>query len=145
MVEKEVLGRSIHLVRFRTAIERKRLKVRAPRKKFLDKAREFASFAGDEISLSEADLQVLGLALELKTHGYSPLIATDDYSIQNVADQMDIEFVSMATLGIRFRFHWIRYCPACYKRYPANHESRKCIVCGTELKRKPLKKRLVKQ
>ncbi|MDH5754641.1 MAG: ribonuclease VapC, partial [Candidatus Bathyarchaeota archaeon] len=88
--------------------------------------------------------QVLALALELKTHGYSPLIATDDYSIQNVANQMDIEFASLATFGIRFRLQWIRYCPACHKRYPADYKSRRCEVCGTELKRKPLRKKFLK-
>jgi rRNA maturation endonuclease Nob1 len=72
------------------------------------------------------------------------MIATDDYSIQNVANQMGIEFASLATFGIRFRLQWIRYCPACHKKYPANYKFRKCEVCGTELKRKPLRKTPVK-
>ncbi|MCK4440061.1 ribonuclease VapC, partial [Candidatus Bathyarchaeota archaeon] len=91
------------------------------------------------------DLQVLTLALQLKTQGYSPSIVTDDYSIQNVANQMGIEFASLATFGIRFRLHWIRYCPACHKRYPANHKSKRCEVCGTELKRKPSRKKMLKR
>ena len=143
MVREEIMESSMAWVRFETAVESGKLKVRASKNIFLDRVKASATLVGDTFFLSEADRQVLALALELKTQGYSPLIATDDYSIQNVANQMDIEFASLATFGIRFRLRWIRYCPACHKRYPANHKSRKCEVCGTELKRKPLRKRRI--
>jgi UPF0271 protein len=115
------------------------VKVENPQKSFLEKARDSASEVGDAHFLSETDLQVLALALELKTRGYTPLIATDDYSIQNVAKQMRIEFAPLATFGIRRRLQWLRYCPACHKKYSASYKSSTCEVCGTELKRKPLK------
>jgi UPF0271 protein len=92
---------------------------------------------GDSFFLSETDMQILALALELKVAGYSPQIVTDDYSIQNVATQMGVEFASLATFGIRRLLEWIRYCPACHKEYPADYGSTRCTVCGTELKRKP--------
>lgn len=139
-VKKEVLGNSMIQVRFKTAIESGKLKVRAPKKIFAKKVKTSAKLVGDVFFLSEADLQVLALALELKTTGHSPFIATDDYSIQNVANQMGIEFTSLATFGIRFRLQWMRYCPACRKRYPADYKYKRCEVCGTELKRKPLRK-----
>lgn len=144
-VKKEISGRSMAWVRFKTAVENGKLKVRFPKKNFMDKAKASATLVGDSFFLSEADLQVLTLALQLKTQGYSPLIVTDDYSIQNVANQMGIEFASLATFGIRFRLQWIRYCPACHKRYPANYKSRICEVCGTELKRKPSRKKMLKR
>ena len=144
MVKEEIMGSSMAWVRFKTAAESRKLKVRAPKKIFLDKVKASATLVGDTFFLSEADRQVLALALELKTRGYSPLIATDDYSIQNVANQMGIEFASLVTFGIRFRLQWIRYCPACHKRYPADYKSRRCEVCGTELKRKPFRKKLLK-
>lgn len=132
-------------VRFKTAIESGKLKVRTPKKIFTNRVKASAKLVGDAFFLSKADLQVLALALELKTRGYSPSIATDDYSIQNVANQMDIKFTSLATFGIRFRLQWIRYCPACHKRYPADYKYNRCEVCGTELKRKPLRKKLLKK
>jgi UPF0271 protein len=84
-------------------------------------------------------MQILALALELKAAGYNPQVVTDDYSIQNVATQMGIEFASLATFGIRRLLEWIRYCPACHREYPANYSSTKCTACGTDLKRKPRK------
>jgi len=80
------------------------------------------------------------LALELKDSGLTPLIVTDDYSIQNVANKIGVEFSSLMTFGIKFRFKWILYCPACYRKYPSDYKSKVCEVCGTELKRKPKKK-----
>jgi len=132
-------------IRFRTAVESGKLKVRAPKKSFMDKVKTSARLVGDSFFLSEPDLQVLALALELRAMGLAPSIATDDYSIQNVANQMGIEFASLITLGIRFRLQWLRYCPACHKRYPANYKSESCEICGTELKRKPLRKKLLKR
>ena len=140
MVKAEITGGSMLGVRFKTAIESGKLKVKAPDKTFLDAVKTSANIIGDTFFLSETDLQILALALELKAHGFSPLIATDDYSIQNVADQMNIEFVSLATFGIRFRLQWLRYCPACRRKYPADYKFSKCEVCGTELKRKPMRK-----
>ena len=126
-------------VRFRTAIENGKVRIKTPQKTFLERAKASASAMGDSFFLSETDLQVLALALELKTNGYSPLIATDDYSIQNVASKMNFDFAPLTTFGIRRQLQWIRYCPACHKKYPANYESKQCEVCGTALKRKPLK------
>lgn len=139
MVKDEIAGNSMSGMRFKTAVENGKVRVKMPDPTFFRKVRTFASVVGDAFFLSETDMQVLALALELKTCGYSPLIATDDYSIQNVANQMRIEFTSLATFGIRTRFQWVRYCPACHRKYPANYRSVGCKVCGTKLKRKPLK------
>lgn len=140
MVKEEIGENSMSMVRFKTAIDSGKLKMKTPDKAFMEEAKTSATTVGDAFFLSDADLQVLALALELKSQGYSPLIVTDDYSIQNVANQMCIEFAPLATFGIRFRLSWVRYCPACHKRFPTNYRSKTCDVCGTALKRKPLRK-----
>ncbi len=127
-------------IRFNAAVENRRLMVRTPRNFFLREVREASRRVGDVRYLSEADLQVLALALELKSRGLNPLIVTDDYSIQNVANQVNVNFTSLMTYGIRFRFNWILYCPACYRKYPSDYKFKSCEVCGTKLKRKPLRK-----
>ncbi len=136
-VEEEIRKNSMILVRFKTALENGKLKVKAPSEEFLNKVNASASKVGDSFLLSETDKQLLALALELKATGYAPQIVTDDYSIQNVATQLGIEFLALATFGIKRLLEWIRYCPACHREYPANCLSKECLVCGTELKRKP--------
>jgi len=127
-------------MRFNAAVENKKLVIRKPKISFLQEILEASRKVGDVRYLSEADLQVLALALELKGRGLSPLIVTDDYSIQNVANKIDVEFTSLMTFGIKFRFKWILYCPACYRKYPSDYRFKSCKVCGTTLKRKPTKK-----
>lgn len=126
-------------VRFRTAVENSRVKVRVPSEEYWKRAKTSANRVGDSFFLSETDLQILALALELREEGCASQIVTDDYSIQNVATQIGIDFVSLATFGIRRLLEWIRYCPACHREYPADYNSKKCAVCGTTLKRKPRK------
>jgi UPF0271 protein len=140
LVKDEILGKSMPAVRFDAAVQNERVKVKIPVAEFSYKAKAYADQVGDTAFLSETDHQVLALALELKSQGRSPTIVTDDYSMQNVANQMNIEFASLATFGIRRRLQWVRYCPACHRRYPADHKAKTCEVCGTELKRKPLRK-----
>ena len=136
-VEEEILRNSMIKMRFETAVESGKLKVQAPTQEFTNAAKAYASKVGDSYKLSEADMQLLALALELKKEGYTPQIITDDYSIQNVATQMGIEFLALATFGIKRLLEWVRYCPACHKEYSANTKHKECQICGTELKRKP--------
>jgi UPF0271 protein len=138
-VEDEIAENSTIGFRLKTAEESGKVKIENPDKAHLEKAKQSASEVGDLFFLSEADLQVLALALELRSRGRSPLIATDDYSIQNVAKQAEIAFAPLATFGIRRRLQWLRYCPACHKTYSASYRSSRCEVCGTQLKRKPLR------
>jgi UPF0271 protein len=138
-VKHEIAENSSLGFRLKTAEENGKVKVKNPDKTHLQRAKDSAKEVGDLFFLSEADLQVLALALELKARGCSPLIATDDYSIQNVAKQVEIAFAPLATFGIRRRLQWLRYCPACHKTYAASYRSSKCEVCGTQLKRKPLR------
>ena len=144
-VEVELASGSLPWVRFKTAVENGKLKLKAPKAEFLDRVKESSRDVGDMLFLSDVDLQVLALALELKNAGNELFIVTDDYSIQNVANQLGLEFAPLMTFGIRFRLHWIRYCPACRRKYPPDYKHKKCEVCGTELKRKPLKKSALKR
>jgi UPF0271 protein len=136
-VEEEIKRNSMNKLRFETALENGRVKVKVPKQEFVNQIRTASSKVGDSFKLSETDIDLLALAFELKTKGYNPQIITDDYSIQNVAKQLGIEFLALATFGIKRLLEWIRYCPACYREYPPNSSAKECKVCGTTLKRKP--------
>jgi endoribonuclease Nob1 len=139
-VRDEIPEDSVMGFKFKTAEENGKIKIENPTEENMEKAKKSALEVGDSFFLSETDLQLLALAIELRERGLSPLIATDDYSIQNVAKQMGIEFASLVTFGIRRCLEWLRYCPACHKAYPSEYKSSNCEVCGTALKRKPLRR-----
>ena len=139
-VKNELTTHSLPLTRFNAAVENGILKVRLPKPEYVLKILKSSKTAGDLHVLSIADRQVLALALELKEAGFNPRIITDDYSMQNVANLLKVDFVPLLTFGIRYRFLWKLYCPACYRKYPSDYNSKQCEVCGTKLKRKPKKK-----
>jgi UPF0271 protein len=142
-VKEELIFQSMPGMRFQAAVESGKLKLVMPSAKFLNSVREASKTVGDMLYLSDADFEVLALALELKHKGYSPTVVTDDYSIQNVANQIGVKFAPLATFGIRYRLEWTLYCPACHKRYPSDYKLKTCGICGTELKRKPSRKKAV--
>lgn len=139
-VRSELIAGSMPWMRFNAAVENGKLIVRKPEDAFFQKILEASKRVGDMLYLSEADMQVLALALELKGRCLNSLIVTDDYSIQNVANKIDVKFRSLLTFGIKFRFRWTLYCPACYRKYLPDYKFKICEVCGTAIKRKPKKK-----
>ncbi len=136
-VEDEMRTNSMTFMRFKAATESGRIAIIEPSREALEAIEKCATEVGDAFFLSETDKNVLALAFDLKSPTCEPQIVTDDYSIQNVGKRLGIEFVSLATFGIRRILEWKRYCPACHREYPANSKITECIVCGTELKRKP--------
>ena len=141
-VQGEIQKNSIVKTRFEAAIENGKLKVYLPAEKFIEEVNFVSCKIGDAFKLSEADTQLLALAIQLKAQGYVPQVVTDDYSIQNVVKQREIKFETLSTFGIKRLLDWITYCPACHKEYSANTKSKVCLICGTRLKRKPRKRKL---
>jgi len=121
-----------------------KLKIQNPTPHSLKEVSDKASTLGDKFALSKADASVLALALDLLKEGKNPIIVSDDYAVQNVAEGLGIAYQSLATLGIRQKFDWTFYCPACFRRYPGAGDLEVCQVCGTKLKRKPLRKESAK-
>jgi len=139
-VRREVSPSSMGSLRLKLAEESGKLVVRSPGKEALEEALRASAYMGDAIRLSDVDVELIALAIELRGEGYETTIITDDYAIQNVARRMGISFAPLATHGIREELRWVVYCPACYRHFPPETGLRECPVCGTPLKRKPARK-----
>jgi UPF0271 protein len=88
---------------------------------------------GDIDRLSDVDIEILSIALDLKKDTCKEvIILTDDYSIQNVANYLDIKFYSINQKGITKRFIWNRRCRGCGKYFKENIKI--CPICGSETK-----------
>lgn len=118
------------------AIKTGRMKLRAPSQDSISKIMETTKKTGDYSKLSEIDMKVLALALEFQNENWNPIIMTDDYSIQNVASYLKIEFKSVTEAGIKTQLRWKVFCPGCDTDYPVDTKLKKCEICGTKLKRK---------
>jgi UPF0271 protein len=139
-VERELSQTSMAMVRFSTSKNSGRLAVKGPSETSRSRIREESMKLGEQLVLSEADSQILALALDLRDSGLEPVVVSDDYAVQNVAERMAVAYTSLATFGISYEFNWILYCPACFRRYPQTYRLPECQVCGTVLKRKVLRK-----
>jgi len=121
-----------------------KMKIKKPTSGSLAEVSSKATMLGDKVVLSKTDTSILALALDLNKEGLVPIIVSDDYAVQNVAEALNLAYQSLATYGIRQKFNWVFYCPACFRRYPTG-DTEVCLVCGTKLKRKPFTKEATKQ
>jgi len=103
------------------------IRIRDPNVRSIEKVKETAKETGDLQRLSEADIEVIALALENKAE-----IVSDDYSIQNVARILKLRYHTMAQRGIKKQYKWGKVCPSCGLKYTA--EFKVCKVCGSRLR-----------
>lgn len=139
-VEAELVSNAVIRLRLQLARETRKLEFRTASLRFMQQVSETIQHTGDVGRLSDVDIELLAVALELQEQGHAVVIVSDDYSIQNVARILQIAYTSLSTFGIRYQFQWINYCPGCYRKYPAKDTMLDCEYCGTRLKKKPLKK-----
>lgn len=137
-VKDEVLDEMAR-IRLDNLVQIGRITVRNPSDEALSKVLETSKRMGENKALSETDHSVIALALELSTE-YNVTVISDDYSVQNLSDELGIRHRGMITRGIKRRFNWVHYCPGCWKHFDGPQEDNVCPICGTETKRKPGKK-----
>ena len=118
-LEKEGMGDRLEL------LMATRIRVSSPSASSLKKVREESEKTGDSRRLSEADKELLALALDL---GYELL--TDDYSIQNLARVLGVPARGMDQKGIAEVFEWQARCKGCGKVFST--DVRTCDICGSE-------------
>lgn len=111
-----------------TLVEAGRLRVVKPGAQYAAAARERAAYSGDAQTLSESDISVLALALELNGE-----ILTDDFAISNTAAGLGIGVLHSMTGGIRRAGRWIYYCAGCGVQFFRITE---CPRCGNALRRR---------
>jgi UPF0271 protein len=107
-----------------------RLVIKDPDKSQIEKALRVAAKTGDRGSLSQADMSVIALALQL-----DKTLVTDDYAVANVAALLGVK-VKPATAGkeIKETRRWISYCSGCGRAFGGTETE--CPLCGNKLKRK---------
>ena len=136
-VKGEVKEGGLQRFRLENAEKMGKLMVREPGEEYKLEVQRVLAEMGETRVLSEADTQLLSLGLQLKTEGKVPVIVSDDYAVQNVADKLGLGIKSLVTRGIKKRYRWITYCPGCRRAFQDPPADGICTVCGTKLKRRP--------
>jgi endoribonuclease Nob1 len=94
----------------------------------IEKVVAAARKTGDYQKLSEADISIVALALQLEI-----VLVTNDYAVANVATTLKIPVKSVASKGISHTRRWITYCSACGRAFGPN--AKECRLCGNRLRR----------
>jgi UPF0271 protein len=122
------------------SIETKKLKIKLPESKYIKKIKDISRKTGDFNALSDADKEILALALELTERSTKNVkMYSNDYSIENVCFELKIPFSPLYKDGIEFKIIWEIYCPHCRKIHQAEDLNRVCENCGAKLRRRPKK------
>lgn len=118
--------------RFFEYLQAKGLEIHSPTKKSCIFIKKIAKQHGEDSRLSNADIELLALGVEVAQIGTkSPIIYTDDYSIQNIAALLKIHFEPISQKGITKKFKWVRRCQGC-KRI-INESVDACPFCGSSI------------
>lgn len=104
-----------------------RLIVSEPSAASMERVREAAARTGDDARLSPVDMEVLALAMD-----QGGVILTDDYSIQNLARALGLEYRPVGLKGIREVIVWRYRCRGCGRTFDKNMPD--CPICGSALR-----------
>lgn len=104
-----------------------------PTKESFKKVKNASKETGDAGRLSQTDLSVLALALDYQNRADEVIVLTDDYSIQNLANFLNIKFETISQKGIKKRFKWGSRCRGCGKKFKDNISI--CPICGSDTKK----------
>ncbi|CAB50242.1 type II toxin-antitoxin system VapC family toxin [Pyrococcus abyssi] len=112
-----------------------KVKVVEPSKEALRAVKNAALKTGEIEELSEADLEVLALAYELKAEVFS-----DDYNVQNVARILGLKFRTLKR-GIKKVIKWQYVCIGCGRKFKEMPPGGICPDCGSPVKLIPRRQR----
>lgn len=127
---KEELSRE----KFLAYLKENRVLIREPEKEKTKKIREEAQKIGSSEILSDEDVSLLALALELKERKENYVLATNDLAVQNLAEILGINYMPVSGAKIKKTFKWHFVCRGCGKKFEQNKKL--CDVCGSEVRRR---------
>jgi endoribonuclease Nob1 len=113
-----------------------RVQVTEPSPESVAKVKTTASKTGDIGALSQTDVSLIALALDLSTTESGVHLVTDDFAVRNVAEILAIPLSETSMKGGEWKnITWKLFCKGCNKHY-TNPRLTECPVCGTKLGRK---------
>jgi len=104
-----------------------KVRVASPSPEGLAAVRKRAETTGDAHRLSPTDMGLLAVASDL-----GATLVTDDYSIQNLAQEIGLSYEPVLERGITELVRWRYRCSGCGRAY--EEWQNPCPVCGAKLR-----------
>jgi UPF0271 protein len=110
----------------------KGLRINIPTNESINQIKKIIKEYGEEKRLSNIDIDILALGYEYKKEtSKKVIILTDDYSIQNIANILNLEFLTINQPGITKNIKWYFRCRGCSRKFKDNISI--CPICGTDI------------
>ncbi len=109
---------------------------------WIQEVRSAATETGDIAVLSSPDIDLLALAVQKYRSNVEVTVVSTDMAVLNTAHFIGLEILNPRG-NMKHDIRWILKCPACGNS-SANIDVVECIVCGTEMKRRPASRRRIK-
>lgn len=131
-VDRYLGENAIILQRINCARQSNNLIVKTPETYYRNEVIGAAKTTNDLALLSEVDINIIALTLELKkTKEKECILFTNDYSMENVCLKLNIPFSPLGKKGIRkINYKNDIICPACGAKNPIG--AKECKNCGTK-------------
>lgn len=126
--------------RIEVAVELKKLIIKKANENYINIVNAKSKLTGDINALSNADVNLIALALELMdTYNQEIVLYTNDYSMENLCSELKVKFMPMFKEGIKEKIIFEIYCPNCKTIFKPKDFNKICEMCGgSKLKRRPL-------
>jgi endoribonuclease Nob1 len=113
-----------------------RVQVTEPSPESISAVRSTAAKSGDLGALSQTDISLLALTMDLMKKETAVHLVSDDFAVRNVADLLRVPLSETSMKGDEWKtMTWRLQCKGCGKQY-TNPKLVECPVCGTKLVRK---------
>jgi rRNA maturation endonuclease Nob1 len=126
--------------RTETLLSTGQLTIREPSEQAVDRVHEAAIKTGDRAVLSPNDIDVLALALEAKQTTPEVVLVSTDLALLNTARALGL-LIEDPQSRMKQEITWAMRCPACGHKVKGIPRDPSCPICGTEMRRYPLKKK----
>ncbi len=127
-------------LRAETLLTLDRLRVVNPESAYLERVSRTATQSGDSSVLSAADIELISLALMLRDEGDDVTLVSSDFSVLNTSSHLGIKYIDPSGKFGK-KITWLLRCPACHYRSETPTRDSECPVCGTTMRRTPLRGR----
>ncbi len=133
------------LSRFRaeTLVLLERMDERIPPEEDVKRVESASTSAGDRSKLSQNDIEIIALALTISSESSDVTLVSTDFAVLNTASHLGLKILDPKK-KFRQEITWVMKCPACNYKSKAPTRETECPVCGTEMRRFPLKKRRIR-
>ncbi|MFW9807186.1 MAG: hypothetical protein ACFFFK_10705 [Candidatus Thorarchaeota archaeon] len=116
-----------------------------PADDYLVRAKAAAIRSGDNLVISKNDTELVALALMLDDFGGNNVVlVSTDMAVLNTASHLGLNILDPSG-KFGHKITWAMSCPACHYKSKTLKREIECPVCGTKMRRTPIKKRKVRE